>query len=452
MRWSVVRLITGKEIRDLLRDRRSVIITVVMPVLLYPIFGATGLIFLRQLLGQDSTVGIVGIEHLTIPQGGEPKLPQLLAESKTSFTKEFVKKEVKEEDDSDKKTEALGVLIVREVGGDADTLLSSKAVDVLLFVPPDFGAALQNGGQPHLRVMYREGDEKSKITTKRLEGILRAWDQKVKEVRYKHPPDDRQFVIDNPQKPDTKEAEAAKEMSDLFARIFPFILAMWVVAGAMQPAVDLTAGEKERGTMETLLISPTNRSEIVLGKFFAVTFFSFAAAVWNAFWLTVCGFGLETVLNHGKALEKHEHIINFPGMIGCVILGLPTAMLFASVAVAFGIFARSTKEGQYYLIPLMLLAMPLAFSTLMPGVELNAGNCFIPVTGALLLQQKMLSVSGQPIPWEYFLPVFGSLALYVAMGLGLAVWQFKRESVLFRETGPARSGRGLFGRLLRRKS
>jgi sodium transport system permease protein len=224
----------------------------------------------------------------------------------------------------------------------------------------------------------------------------------------------------------------ADELRDLFARVFPFILMMWLVAGAVQPAVDMTAGEKERGTMETLLISPAERSEIVVGKFLAVTTFSFAAVVWNVVWLAGGGFLLETLLGFP--------IINPAGLVWCVVLGLPQAMLFSAVSLALGVFARSTKEGQYYLMPLMLLTMPLAFWSMMPGTELGPETCWVPVTGAMLLQQRLLAVSGGPVPWEYVGPVLGALAGWVALALGVAVWQFRREGVLFRETGPEKGG------------
>jgi sodium transport system permease protein len=430
MRWSVVRLIAGKESRDLLRDRRSVILTVLMPIVLYPLFGLTAWGFASSLLGQPTVIGVVGIRNLAIPEGQQPPLPPLLDPTNSRFAA----------GGGDGERE-VNPLVVQPMDGEAAELLKSKAADAVVVVPEGFGAALERGEKPQLETLSRDGDDKSKLASKRLNDALRAWEGQLRKVRFeraKLPADfEKQFSILDPQTQRPPEKKAADELRDLFARIFPFILTMWIVAGATQPAVDLTAGEKERGTMETLLISPANRSEIVLGKFFAVTLFSFGAAAWNAVWLTASGIALERILGFP--------ILNLPGMLGCIALNVPTAMLFAAVSVAFGVFARSTKEGQYYLIPMMLLVMPLAFSSMMPGTELTPGTCFIPVTGSLLLQQRMLSVTGEPIPWNYFLPVFGSLALYVGLGLALAVWQFNRESVLFRETGPTRK-RGWFGR------
>ncbi|WP_410968843.1 hypothetical protein, partial [Salmonella sp. SAL4444] len=84
-------------------------------------------------------------------------------------------------------------------------------------------------------------------------------------------------------------------------------------------------------------------------------------------------------------------IVKLPGLIGCVVLGLPLAAFFSAVSLAIGVFAKSTKEGQYYLMPLLLVTMPLAFWSMSPGAELDAATSWVPVTGAMLLQQRLLS-------------------------------------------------------------
>ena len=246
--------------------------------------------------------------------------------------------------------------------------------------------------------------------------------------------------MQDPQSEKPRDKAAADELRDSFARVFPLVLMLWLVAGAIQPAIDMTAGEKERGTMETLLISPAARSEIVLGKFLATTVFAFTSVVWNVLWLLAGALIIKAILGYP--------IVNPAGLAGCVVVGLPLAMLFSAVCVALGVFAKSTKEGQYYLIPLILVVMPLAFWSLTPGMELDGSNFWVPVTGAMLVQRNLLSVSADPLPWGYFAAVLAALAAWIGVALGLAVWQFHRESVLFRETGPGRT-RGLLSRFRR---
>jgi sodium transport system permease protein len=200
---------------------------------------------------------------------------------------------------------------------------------------------------------------------------------------------------------------------------------MWTMAGALHPAIDLCAGEKERGTMETLLISPADRGEIVAGKFLATWAFSVGTALWNLFWMGGGAVALGVLLS--------MPVISVAGLFWCVVLTLPLGALFSAVCLGLGVYARSTKEGQYYLLPMFLVTMPLIFLSVAPGVRLNLGYSLVPVTGTALLMQRLMGVSPEPGPWAYFVPVLASLGLCVFLALRWAVAQFHREDVLFRE-------------------
>lgn len=426
-RRTVVLLIAGKEFRDLLRDRRTVMLIVGLPAILYPLFIGVGWILANQLISQPAIVAFVGAEHLPANNSG---FPTLLDSSGQKFAASLI----------DNEPDSVP-LVVRPFTGDIAEALRMREADAAVIVPEGFAAKLEQGGRPTLTIRFREGDDRAKLAARRLSGIIRTWEGQLRETRFARaglPKDfDKVLTVEDPQADKPRAKKAADELRDTFARVFPFLLMMWLIAGAIQPAVDMTAGEKERGTMETLLISPAERSEIVLGKFLATTAFAFASVVWNVIWLAAMAILAEQFLGNP--------IISLVGMAGCLVIGLPLAMLFSAVCVALGVFAKSTKEGQYYLIPLILMAMPLAFWSMSPGMQLEPSNFWVPVTGAMLLQQRLLAVAGDPIPWAYFLPVFASLIAWIGLALLFAVWQFRRESVLFRETGPTSGGwMGLF--------
>src|SRR5262249_52760149 len=161
------------------------------------------------------------------------------------------------------------------------------------------------------------------------------------------------------------------------------------------PAVDLTAGEKERGTMETLLISPASREEIVAGKFLTVWVFSAGSTLLN-----LLSMGLTATQFSGVLQRDLVHPL---GLIGCVVLLLPLSAFFSALALAIGAFARSSKEGQYYLVPVFLVTMPLTLASMVPGVELNLFTSLLPVAGVSLLMQRVIASSSvQQVPWLYF--------------------------------------------------
>src|SRR5207237_5142812 len=89
-----------------------------------------------------------------------------------------------------------------------------------------------------------------------------------------------------------------------------------------------------------------------------------------------------------------------------VLLLLPLSAFFSAICLAVGAYARSSTEGQYYLMPLFMVTMPLIFLTLAPGVELNPFYSMVPVTGvALLMQRLMTSAALDTVPWFYFASV-----------------------------------------------
>lgn len=416
-RGTVIRLITAKEFRDLIRDRRTVMLILILPVVVYPLFLVTGVYFARTIMGQEATVAVVGAD--TLKDSG---LPPLLEDG--SFANSL---------GANDEDEIQGRVVVRTLEeGASDLLQKDRTLDAAVILPPTITADLAAERRPTVTILSRDGDDTSKLAARRVTNIIRRWESQLREARFaKHglPKDyDRVLNIEDPLSEKPQSKKAADELRDTFTRVFPFLLMMWLLAGAIQPAVDMTAGEKERGTMETLLISPVERTEIVLGKFFATTGFSFLSVVWNVIWLTGGVVILEQVLDHP--------IVNPIGLAGSVVLGLPLAMLFSAVCVALGVFAKSTKEGQYYLLPLILVVMPLAFWSMTPGMQLDGSNCWVPITGAMLFQRRLLTVGPDPVPWDFFAPVFGALAFWIVIALSLAVWQFHREGVLFREDGP----------------
>ena len=198
------------------------------------------------------------------------------------------------------------------------------------------------------------------------------------------------------------------------------------MTGAFYPAVDLCAGEKERGTLETLLSSPAERSEIVLGKLLTVLSFSMATAALN----------LLSVGLTGSLIFGHLATFSPPSPLAIVWLAValvPVSALFSALCLALAAFARSTKEGQYYLMPLLLITLPLAILPMQPGVELTLGNSLIPITGIVLLLRNVLEGAYWPA-LQYSPVVVGVTLIACWLAVRWAVEQFNKESVLFRES------------------
>jgi sodium transport system permease protein len=458
MRWSIIRLIFFRELRDQLRDRRTIFMIAVLPLVLYPVLGVAFWQFALTSSEKPSLIGVVGAQHLPPARspaaaaslslqaawmiaapgassapgasvahalgaaallngaGGQQNYPPLLVENRFPVTYFEHSYEAKN----------LHVKILEN----ADTSpLRDKKVGLILTIPPAFASSLEANGRPALQVEYREKDDASRLAYKRLLSVLTRWKQQLGKVRLERrglPGDfDDPFEIQDMSRAKPVDELVAEGMLDLLVRIFPFLLVMWSLAGALYPAVDLCAGEKERGTMETLLISPASRQEIVWGKFLTIWLFSAATALLN-----LASMGLTAA--HFSGVMTRD-VLRPAAILWCVLLAVPLSAFFSALCLAVGAYARSSKEGQYYLMPLFLITMPLIFLTLAPGVELNPFYSLVPVTGVALLMQRLMTVSLEQVPWLYFVPVLAPIVLYSGLALHWAIEQFKREEVLFRE-------------------
>jgi len=480
-----VRLILTREIRDQLRDRRTLFVIVVLPILLYPLLGFS-LFQVAQFLREKSTrIAVIGAEYFSTDfqrqQGDEGRLTDdLVAEPGRAEPEGIASLPALFESNrfaaqwfsNAAETRLLELHFVSEQELSSSTqanpyelaqeMVRSGTYDAVLYFPADFAARLAAfrktlserskanttaaGKQsrlevPNPEIIYNAAADKSQIAFARLSGVLRRWSQKIAEENIEvgglSAQAVRPFVVGA-----SDVAHAERREGAMWAKILPVLLLMWALTGAFYPAIDLCAGEKERGTLETLLSSPAERSEIVLGKLLTIMLFSILTAVLN-----LASVGLTGWLVLGR----------MPGfglpppaaMTALAISLIPMAALFSALCLALAAFARSSREGQYYLMPLLLITMPLVILPMSPGVELNLGNSLIPVTGVVLLLRSMLE--GNYWQAMEFAPVVAAVTLAACMiAIRWAVDQFNSETVLFRESEQVNLGLWLW-RLLRER-
>jgi sodium transport system permease protein len=233
---------------------------------------------------------------------------------------------------------------------------------------------------------------------------------------------------------DVDLAEEDQIAASVWSKLFPALLVIMAITGAFYPAIDVGAGEKERGTMETLLICPATRTEIVTGKFLTVLLFSLATAMLN---LLSMGFtGKYTLEMAGGAASALGNVSLPPpsALVWLIVLAVPLAALFSALSLAFAMFAKSSKEGQYYLTPLLMVTIGLTLFCLNPAVEITPYYSILPVMGPALLLKALLLGATATVPLSiYFAPVLLSSFAYSALALWWAIELFRREAILFRE-------------------
>jgi sodium transport system permease protein len=452
MNWNNVKQIYCREMRDQLRDRRTLFLIAVLPLLLYPLLGMSVFQLTQFLQTSAGRVAIVGGEQLDAARWlprlveGDRFALQLFDLPEQAESLELVSPLADSEGDSPKDP-AAGDKSVAELRDESLKRLVAGELDAVVDLPDDFvtqleavrRAMIDRGGSqianlPEPMIRFNSADDQSRLARTRVEDVLRRWRSEIVAstlaegdvpVQAAEPFSLRGEDVAQPQ---LREAAT-------WSKILPFIVFIWALTGAFYPAVDLCAGEKERGTLETLLTSPALRREIVWGKLLTVMTFSNATALLNLLSMGLTGKFVIDQLNRvvpGGATAG----LALPPLASLVWLGLalvPISALFSALCLALAALARSTKEGQYYLMPLMLVSMPLMMLPMSPGVELNLGNSLAPLTGVVLLMRSV--IEGQyreALP--FVAPVLGVTLVCCLLAIRWAEEQFHRESVLFRES------------------
>jgi sodium transport system permease protein len=426
MRWSNVFVIFRREVRDQVRDRRTLFMIFVLPILLYPILGISIVQFSAAFEQKPRTVLVIGAESL-------PPDPPLLNASRDRFDRSLF--------DSDDEASKLQVKLEKAEGPWLDEDVREQAIrtrlaDAVVTIPADLRSQLEKTQEVQAPIRYDSTDERSQITYLRVKEVLERWNHSIVLrwlKRDRRPPSYIQPI-------EVKSVDVATESEvgvSVWSRLFPFLLVMMSLTGAFYPAIDLCAGEKERGTMETLLISPASRAEIVMGKFLTVVLASMMTALLNLVSMGLTGLQLASQVSGmaGTGQRRMAAVIAPPTLSAAfwmLLLLIPLAVFFSAVCLALAVLARSMKEGQYYMTPLYLICLPLIFLTLAPGIELNLFYSLVPVTGVSLLLRSLI-LGEYDVAWRFFLPVIVPTIVYGGVALRWAIDQFQREDVLFRE-------------------
>ncbi|GAB1488256.1 hypothetical protein MASR2M8_07010 [Opitutaceae bacterium] len=397
-----------KELRDTLRDRRTIITMFVIPTVIIPViifgFGSVATKVVRQARSETPSVMILGA-------AGSPDVRAALAANPR--------------------------LRIVPPADNYRTLISEKKLRAAVELPDDFDATLAQGETAQVRIYHYEGELKSGFAAGELDRFFRDYREKTIQSRL-----DARGLSGALLKPfDVARQNVAppeKVGGNMIGGFIPYIIILLCFTGAMYPAMDLTAGEKERGTMETILCSPVGRTELVLGKFLMVLTGSLStvvlAGVSSAITIPLGGMFFRGAAAGAAAARSAGAggtlpLIDPLGLLASFVMVLPVAVLFAAIIFTIALFAKSYKEAQSTVSPFIVVVILPALAGMLPGVELNAKLALVPLLNVSLVCKEL--VSGV-FHWDLLVLIFGSTCVYAAAALTLAVRMFNREDVIFR--------------------
>ena len=342
-----------KELKDTLRDRRTIFMMVVMPLLFIPLL-FTMIFKITQAQKEKAEA-----RELRIAYVGKDYSPELFG----MFHMEE------------------RLLLIQGIPPDSIApMIRREELDGGIIIDQEFPQLIRSDKQDTIRIVYKAAEEFGNVE-ERLSEVIERYDSMIVSERISRLNlDPNLFEAITIEKVDM--ASIQEKVAQAAGGFLPYIIIIFGFLGAMYPGIDLGAGEKERGTLETLLSSPANRLEIVLGKFGVVMLASIATALiaMLGIYFTVRAFPEMPT----RILDVIMDMLG-PRMILLILtLLLPIAAFFGAVILALSIYARSFKEAQSIITPLNIAIIVPAIIGLLPGIELNARTALIPILNVSL--------------------------------------------------------------------
>ncbi|MCR4585007.1 MAG: ABC transporter permease subunit [Lachnospiraceae bacterium] len=383
-----------KEILDILRDKKTILMMIVVPLILYPLLFFGAMYLTSSLLNSDTDRSyIIGYDRDTERDGViaffQEKAPG--HEYKLAYMR-------------------------TDISG-----LEEGLVDVYI-------SRRMSEGKPLYEIAYKASETSSQTASGIADRLLGEYREKLRSEKFKELGLDEGAVMD-PIAFEPKDMSSNEENTGyLLGYIVPFLMITSILMGALYPAIDTTAGEKERGTLETLLTLPVRNLELIGAKFAATSTVAVAAAVLNMISMSLMGAYFYSTVSAVSDKETINLLSFLPAVLIMLLCVIVFAMFASAVCLSACIFAKSFKEAQNYTTPVMLVFMICGMAGMIPALELNSTTALIPVVNIALLISSLFKLH---FDLSLIALVLLSNVAYSLLSIVLMTRVFSSEQILF---------------------
>jgi sodium transport system permease protein len=386
-------IVFKKELIDIFRDRKTFLVGILIPLIVFPI--------LSMVMGK-------GMNKTTEQVESNLKIAIVDNSVSSSLTK-FIK--------------AQSNINLIETANIEDDIKSGKIL-AAIEIPKGFDDNINKESLENIKLTYDNSSQQSQIAMNKLNGFIDMYSKTVVAQRLAK----RNISSDilNPVGISviTLEKESEGMGKFMLSLMLPLMLVIYTVAGPMGAAVDLGAGEKERGTLEPLLTTQAGRLSLLWGKFFAITTMGLITSIASLAGLFIA------MRQKGGLFEGSSGNIGAGAILLIGLVTLLLTMVFGSLELAISIYARSFKEAQTYISPLMMISFVPTYATYMLDAKSIESFYFhIPLANAVCLLKEFISGIYN---YTHIGITFAWIAVYIVASVLFARYMFSKEEVIFR--------------------
>ncbi len=386
-----------KEIKDTLRDRRTIIAMIVIPILVFPLI--LGLVtqvsssFEKEQKEETLNIALISDNTSNNFTLALDAIPDSLGPKRLIFRKD-----------------TLGLR----------KLIDDDSIQIAINIPVNYDAKMDSGESVSIEIMLKETNLGYKS---RIKNYIEIIENDNLEARLTKLRIGKETL--NPIDEKYTNLSSSKEMIGKIAGGFlPYLFIIFGFIGCLYPAIDLFTGEKERKTLETLLTTPVVRWKILVGKMMVVVVSGIAAASFALLGLYLTLNVFELVPN-AEIMEIVNSILSVPFILSLYILLIPLTVFFAGVMIPITIYAKSFKEAQSILTPVNFIIILPAMIGFIPGIELDLATAFIPIVNIVLATKELVAGT---LSAGLMSLVFAVMFLCATFAVLLSYKRFEKES------------------------
>ena len=353
----------AKDLIEVLRDYRTLIVMIIMPAIIYPALlvlpSSVATHLKHDIKKKHYNIALIGDARAVIPS---------LRESKT-----------------------LNLRQVLETG-DPEKLLAAKVADIVVTFPDNFTDVIDNiKSTPRVQIFYDARRDQNLIALAEVRMALNMFRASVVQYRFET------LGVQTPQKyelyfSDIGEAKEQALASEPVRNLLPFLLFTMLTVSIIYPALDVITGERERNTLPLLLMSPSDRHNIMFGKCLVVIVIGAGA-------LLIGLLSIYLFIQIGGNKADDLLVLKFPlsAMVMCMLVSIPLVVTLSSLSILLASWCKTFQQGQGYFVPFLFAAMGASSVCSLPELKLSSGVAFIPVANTALSLKEVLSGHTDPL-------------------------------------------------------
>ena len=398
---SIMRMKTlfKRELLDILRDKKTLVMMILVPIILYPLLIVGMTVLMTSIMAsQEEKTYLVAFEN---DAALATEVERIFAENEEDLTYKI------------------------EIVESADCKADLEALELDAYVVSDT--------EGNIQIHYLSAKDNSATAMSVLQDAFDIYEDELREQRVTEAGLDVEAILNPVQVENADLSTTEESIGNIIGSMMPFLIITVILMGAIYPAIDVTAGEKERGTLETLLTLPVTNFEMIMSKFLAVSTIACASAILNIFSMAGAMAFLVTS-SFSAAAEDLNISIQFeefiPGILFTIVVMMFFALLVTAVCMCTCVFAKNFKEANNYITPVMLVFMFGSYAPMLPDLELTVQTAAMPIVNVALMVEGLFQFNYN---YALFAIVLFSNVAYSLLAIMVLGKIYNSEAVLFSE-------------------